>query len=134
MENYQVYNQNFARYEIKNLDLREKKDFYKVSFKDKSNDIFIPEKTALIGNYPNPFNPSTTISYDLAQSEYVELSIYNIRGQLVKTLVNEPKEIGRHVVTWNGDDERSVLVSSGIYFYRLRVDSKTEVKKMLLMK
>ena len=88
----------------------------------------------LEGNYPNPFNPSTTISYSLSQSEYVKIQIYNIKGQLVKTLVNEPQKAGKHTIVWNGDNRFSRKVSSGIYLYRLETETTMETRKMLLMK
>ena len=85
-------------------------------------------------NYPNPFNPSTTISFTLSHSENITLNIYNIKGQLVRTLLNDKKEAGRYSIIWDGVDEKKNNVSSGIYFYRLETSCKTETKKMLLMK
>ncbi|MDO9576676.1 MAG: C25 family cysteine peptidase [Candidatus Cloacimonadales bacterium] len=86
-------------------------------------------------NYPNPFNPTTNISYSISQPGKVRLYIYNIKGQLVKTLVNEYKETGNFSVSWNGRDEADRQVSSGLYFYRLKKDDKTiDTKKMLLLK
>ncbi|MCK4694804.1 MAG: T9SS type A sorting domain-containing protein, partial [Candidatus Cloacimonetes bacterium] len=88
-------------------------------------------------NYPNPFNPTTTISFSLTTEdpENSELSIYNIKGQLVKTLVNEFKPSGEYSVIWDGRDSDDKRVSSGIYFYKLIVNDKTEaVKKCLLLK
>lgn len=89
----------------------------------------------LAQNYPNPFNPVTTISYDLAQNGLIELKIYNLKGQLVKTLVNEKQSAGSHSVVWNSKDQLERQVSSGLYFYKLIVDKKTvETRKMLLLK
>jgi PKD repeat protein len=86
-------------------------------------------------NYPNPFNPTTSISYSIAESGKVQLYIYNIKGQQVKTLVNEYKEAGNFSVHWSGRDEAERKVSSGLYFYRLKNDDKTiDTKKMLLLK
>ena len=86
-------------------------------------------------NYPNPFNPETTINYQLPEDREVELKIYNIKGQLVKTLVEDIKPAGEHSTIWNGDDESGKPVSSGIYFYKLNVNGITEaVKKCLLLK
>jgi hypothetical protein len=85
-------------------------------------------------NYPNPFNPSTVIKYDLLESEKVELRIYNVLGQEVRTLVNELQEKGNKRVTWNGLDNLNRKVSTGIYFYKITAGSWSEVKKMILMK
>ena len=85
-------------------------------------------------NYPNPFNPETQISFSLKNSQDVKLSIYNIKGQLVKTLVNEKKSAGAHTVVWKGLDEYNKQVSSGIYFYKLETATYVNTMKMLLMK
>ncbi|MCK5051453.1 MAG: S8 family serine peptidase [Candidatus Cloacimonetes bacterium] len=98
------------------------------------NEIFTT--TALISNYPNPFNPTTTISFSLAteSAENTELIIYNLRGQKVKTLVNEKLDIGIHQVVWNGDDKNGKPISSGLYFYKLKSGSLEQTKKMILLK
>jgi len=98
------------------------------------NDIVIPYKTALHNNYPNPFNPTTTISYSLKENSLVSLEIYNLRGQKVKTLVNAKKEKGEWTVFWNGKDENSNSVCSGIYFYRLKTENFVQSKRMILLK
>ncbi len=85
-------------------------------------------------NYPNPFNPSTTISFDLPKDSEVELSIYNIKGQKVATLLNENKLKGNHSVVWNGKDANNKSVSSGIYFSKLQTGNKTLTRKMILLK
>jgi hypothetical protein len=91
--------------------------------------------TLLKGNHPNPFNPTTTISYSLKEDLKVSLNIYNIKGQKVKTLINEMIPAGEHSVVWNGKDSNNKPVASGIYFYKLNVIDKTEaVKKCLLLK
>ena len=94
----------------------------------------IPAEYALTQNYPNPFNPSTTISYDLADGSDVRLEIYNIMGQLVKTLVSEQQAAGRYRVVWNGQDTGTRQVASGVYFYRLQADGFQAVKKLMLLK
>ena len=87
-------------------------------------------------NYPNPFNPQTTISYDLPDNiENPIIEIFNIKGEKVKTLANNEFNKGNHSVIWNGDDELGESVSSGVYLYKLNVNDKTEaVKKCLLLK
>lgn len=85
-------------------------------------------------NYPNPFNPTTTISFSLATAQNIELEIYNIRGQLVRTLVKSQQPAGKNSVVWNGTDDSNNPVSSGIYFSRLRTYSVTQSKKLMLLK
>lgn len=94
-----------------------------------------------LSNYPNPFNPSgagrsptTTISFALPKDSKVELSVYNIKGQKVKTLLREAFESGNHSIIWNGDDDSGNSVSSGIYFYKLKAGDFQKVKKMILLK
>ncbi len=87
-----------------------------------------------VSNYPNPFNPETTISFNLKNSGNVKLSVYNIKGQLVKTLVNDQLDSGNHSIIWNGKDSNSTDVSSGVYFYRLNSGNTVVTKKMVLMK
>ncbi len=88
----------------------------------------------LLSNYPNPFNPSTTISYSIPTESKVELTIYNIKGQKVKTLTNDKFDKGKHSVIWDGDDDSGKSVSSGIYFYKLKSGKESSVKRMLLLK
>ncbi|MDP3115324.1 MAG: T9SS type A sorting domain-containing protein [Candidatus Cloacimonadaceae bacterium] len=85
-------------------------------------------------NYPNPFNPSTTICYRVPESGKVKLSIYNLKGQLVRILLNEPKQSGNHQLIWNGDDQAGNMVSSGVYFTRIESNGKSSMHKMLLVK
>jgi hypothetical protein len=94
---------------------------------------------AFYGNYPNPFNPSTTFKFSLAATAVVELQIYNLKGQLIRTLVDEELEPGFHDVTWHGDDNNGKQAASGIYFVRIDSDSNenidyTSVKKIILLK
>jgi len=95
-------------------------------------------KSELIGNYPNPFNPETTIKYSLKNNSKVTLSIYNTKGQLVKELINSIVSAGLHSIVWNGKDIQGSFVSSGIYFTNLDVNDGenryTSVKKVVLMK
>ena len=95
-----------------------------------------PREFALHQNFPNPFNPDTTIKYDLAESADVTLQIYNVLGQVVRTLVaSEAQNAGRYQIRWNGMDDRGVPVSSGIYFYRISAEGKFQnVRKLMLLK
>ncbi|MCD4817929.1 MAG: T9SS type A sorting domain-containing protein [Candidatus Cloacimonetes bacterium] len=91
--------------------------------------------TELQGNYPNPFNPETKISFSTSDSsENTELEIYNLKGQKVKTLVDEKLEVGNHSVIWNGKDDFGKPVTSGIYFYKFKSGKFTSTKKMIMMK
>ena len=95
----------------------------------------VPEySTRLTGNYPNPFNPETKIEYSIAKAGNAELTIYNIKGQRVKTLINDHIEAGDHSIVWNGKDDKGTDVSSGVYFYRLKTADGVHNKKMLLLK
>ena len=90
---------------------------------------------ALLKCYPNPFNPTTTIYYSLSEDSKVDISIYNIKGQKVKILVNESLLPGVHQTIWNSTDDNDKLVSSGVYLYKLTVNGKVEaVKRCLLLK
>jgi hypothetical protein len=92
----------------------------------------LPSITILHANYPNPFNPQTTIAYELAESESVRLTVYDILGREVIRLVDQPQAAGHHQVTWNGIDKAGNQVSSGIYLYRLQSGSFSQVQKMIL--
>jgi len=98
------------------------------------NELPLPEIT--LSNYPNPFNPETTISFSVTQnSDFVTIDIFNIKGQKINSIVNEHLLKGKHSITWNGEDELSKTVSSGVYLYKLKVNGKTEaVKKCMLLK
>ncbi len=92
-------------------------------------------KTGLISNYPNPFNPETTIKYSLAEKSNATIDIYNIIGQKVKSFDKGTLKAGEHEVKWMGDNSNGKSVSSGMYFYKLNVDGKTkDIKKMMLLK
>ena len=95
----------------------------------------IPTITKLNGNYPNPFNPITTISFSVAQTfSFVSVEIFNIKGQRVKQLVNEIIPSGRHVAVWNGKDDSGKQAASGIYFYQMKSGDYKKSRKMLLLK
>jgi hypothetical protein len=98
-------------------------------------DHFLPEKIHLIGNFPNPFNPSTTIKYELTHNADVSLVVYNLLGEVVQILVNSSSISGRHSVLWNGNSISGGVVPSGIYIYQLTVDGVISgTKKMVLVK
>lgn len=90
--------------------------------------------TIQASNYPNPFNPETTITYAIPKTGQVNIEIYNLKGQKVKTLINQKIEAGTHRVVWNGKDQDGKSVSSGVYFFKVKTEEDAQVKKMLLMK
>jgi len=98
------------------------------------SDVVSVTVTSLIGNYPNPFNPSTTIAFDMAREGHVTIEIYNSKGQRVKEVVSGSFNAGSHRVVWNGQDESGRAVSSGVYFYRMITSEYSSMRKMLLIK
>jgi hypothetical protein len=94
----------------------------------------VPVVTELKGNYPNPFNPVTTINYSVKNDGPVSIDIYNIRGQKVRSLVDDVQKAGNHTIVWNGSDNTGKVVSSGVYFYKMNAGNYSQTKKMMLMK
>ncbi len=90
--------------------------------------------TTLKGNYPNPFNPETAIGFDVKELTPVRIEIFNSKGQLVRTLVNEAKAQGRYEVIWNGRDDHNLPVASGVYVYRMRAGKYSATRRMMLLK
>ncbi len=99
-----------------------------------NEDNNVPNFVQLQDNYPNPFNPETTICYNLAKDQQVTLVIYNIKGQKVKTLVNNHQDAGNHNIVWSARDDNNKSVASGIYFYQLRSEDYVSTNKMILLK
>ncbi len=100
----------------------------------KAKQKVLPLQFRLYHNYPNPFNPTTTIRYDLPQNSKVILTIYNILGQKVRTLVQKQQPAGQYQVQWDGRDDSGEKVSSGVYLYKMVAGDFVQVKKMLLVK
>ncbi|MBN2091773.1 T9SS type A sorting domain-containing protein [candidate division KSB1 bacterium] len=96
--------------------------------------ISLPEDFRLSQNYPNPFNMSTQIQYDLPNLGKVKLIIYNIRGQKVRTLVDQHQTKGAYNVLWNGLEDDRTMVTTGIYFYRLQVGDRVKMRKMVVVR
>jgi flagellar hook assembly protein FlgD len=92
------------------------------------------EYAMLLGNYPNPFNPSTELVFKLPYDGHATLEVFNIVGQRVATLVDEQMSAGEHRVIWNAQSDNGQRVPSGMYFYRLVTESGRETRKMLLLK
>ena len=94
----------------------------------------LPGGFSLSANYPNPFNPRTTISYSLPEASHVKITIYNLIGQHVKSLVNELKPVGTYYIVWDGTDASGISVTSGLYFYRIEAGNFNQTKKLMMMK
>ena len=100
------------------------------------DNLFTLTKDFALNSYPNPFNPSTTISFILPENSLVELNIYDMSGSKVKTIINSQIEKGKHSFAWNGDNSLEELVSSGVYFYRLSINNGEKItsKRFMLLK
>jgi len=94
----------------------------------------VPSVTRLVGNVPNPFNPTTGIQFSLSEPGLVSLEVYNVSGRRVRTLLREHTSAGSHEVTWDGRDDSGASVSSGVYFYRLVAGEFSEAKRMTLLR
>jgi hypothetical protein len=98
------------------------------------DDVTPPAFTELKGNYPNPFNPSTTIRFSLEAPQRVSLEIFNQKGQKVRILLDAVLPAGNHLSVWDGRDDNGSGVSSGIYYYRMRSGKFSSTRKMVMMK
>jgi len=99
--------------------------------------VGVPEaapQTALNPNYPNPFNPVTSISFTLVRSGQVELSIFDVRGHKISTIINDELNAGVHRIQWSGSDDAGISVASGVYFAKLSANGSVQTRKMLLVK
>ena len=100
-----------------------------------TNDNTIESSSVIVyQNYPNPFNPATNLSFSLKERENVKISIYNLKGQKINSIVDQEFSSGRHNIVWNGKNDEHKEVSSGVYFYRIETESEIKTKKMLLLK
>ncbi len=113
------------------MDALEIKKIYEVT---EVKDPFLPEDFSLSQNFPNPFNPSTVISYSLPTNSLVTLIIYDLLGREVKTLINNEQNSGVYKVQWNGENDYGSKVSSGLYIYTIRTGQFNESRKMVLLK
>ncbi|MEL1231181.1 MAG: FlgD immunoglobulin-like domain containing protein [Candidatus Neomarinimicrobiota bacterium] len=105
-----------------------------VSTSSTKQDLTLPKTYALHQNYPNPFNPETKIGYDLADESMVSLKVYDMKGTLVKTLLNENQSSGHKTIKWDGTSDLGQKVSAGLYLYRIQTESFASTKKMALLK
>jgi len=94
----------------------------------------LPAMTRLVGNAPNPFNPRTVISFELAGSGPVRMDVYDLKGRLVRELANRNYDAGRHDIVWDGRDNRGGETASGMYFFRMRTENDVQTHKMLLVR
>lgn len=96
----------------------------------------LPKAFSLAQNMPNPFNPSTTINYQVPEGKGVDVTIkvYSLRGALVRILVNEFREAGSYHVFWGGKDGNGRELPSGVYFYRMQAEKFSQIRKMVLLK
>ena len=94
----------------------------------------VPSEFCLYPNYSNPFNPVTTISYDLPEEGYIELTVYNMRGEKVTTLMKGNQEAGSYRMNWDGTNQKGEIVSSGIYFLRIASGSYCKTSKMVFIR
>jgi len=97
-------------------------------------DSVVPIRTTLLAAYPNPFNPSTKLSFELASPAHARLSIFDAAGRLVTTLVNDQRGAGRHEIVWNGQNVAGQSVASGVYLYRFEAGDVVQTKRMMLLK
>ena len=101
----------------------------------RKSSLEVPESFRLGQNFPNPFNPDTTIPFRVQMPGMVEIQIFDINGKHIKTLLNERKDYGDYQVMWDGANENGHLQPSGVYFYKITVDQKySEIKRMALVK
>ena len=129
-----VYNHENMQFEATDLRASDIVDFAYISFVKDNGASEVPMVTSLEQNYPNPFNPETTITFNMADPHMAKLKIYNLKGQLVKTLVDSEMPKGKHKVIWNGTDRNGKVVGSGVYFYRLETGEYKKSFKMILIK
>ncbi|GAG48521.1 unnamed protein product [marine sediment metagenome] len=101
---------------------------------DEVNAVSVPRAAALHQNVPNPFNPSTTIHYDLPDDADVTVQIFDVGGRLLRTLVQGPQMAGSKSVLWDGRDNRGQLATSGVYFVRMRTAGFVQSRKIVLIK
>lgn len=133
---YTVYDEETGYRETTTINLdNNKQDYYYISFNSNPGSNSTPHSNELtISNSPNPFNPSTSISYNLPIEDNINLSIFNLKGQIVKVIAEGTQPAGEYNAIWDGTDSTGKSVSSGVYFYTITTTSKTINKKMLLLK
>jgi len=110
-------------------------DYLESGLEQSAVEVAVLENNILaVGNYPNPFNPQTTISFSLGEAAFVEVDIYNMRGQQIANLAAQDFAAGQHSLVWNGLDQAGQAVASGVYYYRIKTDQARLHRRMLLLK
>ena len=99
-----------------------------------NDNVVIPSQYTLHLNYPNPFNPVTTLRYDLSENGHVNIIIYDMLGRKVKTLINQTQDAGYRSVIWDATNDYGKPVSAGIYLYQIQAGEYIQTKKMVLLK
>ncbi|MCF7793914.1 MAG: T9SS type A sorting domain-containing protein [Candidatus Cloacimonetes bacterium] len=133
---YTVYDEESGYRETTTINLEyDKQEHYYISFNSEPGNNNTPQSNELtISNSPNPFNPSTSIYYNLPIDDHVQLSIYNLKGQKVKVLADGTQSSGNYNLIWDGTDSTGKSVSSGVYLYQITTSSQTIKKKILMLK
>ena len=101
---------------------------------DNDSDVQSPSSFKLYSNYPNPFNPTTEIGYSIPEDTFVSITIYDVQGRSVQSLVNQNKDVGLHQTNWNGKDEKGISMPAGMYLYTIQTEKFKDTKKMILLK
>ena len=94
----------------------------------------VPTQMTITGNYPNPFNPSTTVEFIISEGGNVKLEVYNITGQKVRSLLSDTMAPGKHTVVWDGRNDAGMDVSSGVYLFRLKMQTTDMTHRMMLVR
>jgi hypothetical protein len=115
------------------LEMMDHRFIPKEDYPEKTETKSTPTEFVLSQNYPNPFNPETEICFQLPEDVHVTLSIYNMLGQRVCTLIDKQKQTGYHSIKWNGKDDFGGTVASGLYLYVIQAGNFNDVKKMVMM-
>jgi len=95
---------------------------------------FTPKEFRLYDAYPNPFNPVTTVRYDLPKNSLVTITIYDMLGKKVKTLINQIQDAGHQYIIWDGTNTNGSSIGVGVYLYQIQIEHYTQTKKMVLLK
>ena len=133
VKSYNTLNLQTGEYENR-LIISGKQEYSIVKFGEQLEPEITINTDKLNGNYPNPFNPTTTISFSLPNEQNIELTVFNIKGQKVKTLYSGTADKGNHTMIWEGKDMNDKSVSSGLYFYKLKTNNNVLTRKMIMIK
>ena len=132
-EAMQIHKTDGTTYEIDTA-LIENIVFGEITSIDNVTDIISYIPISFLKNYPNPFNPETSISFKLNEAGFTRIDIYNVKGEKINTILEESLPIGTHSVEWHGEDANGNASASGVYFYKITVNSNKKIHRMLLLK